>query len=240
MDSTNVNRVKSLVIGDPFDPGIPDMIVFPIGTSYIPEVTEAEKENFELTTASGLYSVGTVDASFQFSANSSSSTTYLWDTGAKVEYVNENKDHDITNLLFYNMSTGESYPLFEDTLHILSFAIHKEFEKDLILYRVVKNDYNNDSLYNAQDPIMLYASTLDGSEMIQLTNEMHQFVDYTYYEEHNKLLAKTRIDADKDSAFTKFDETNFTEIDLLNPSFGREIFPTDMKEMLYAQIGQDK
>lgn len=55
---------------------------------------------------------------------------------------------DITNLLFYDLVSGESYPLTEDSLHIISFALHKEFANPLIFYRIVKEDHNEDGLYN--------------------------------------------------------------------------------------------
>jgi hypothetical protein len=52
--------IKSLVIGDPFDCGIPDMLVFPVGTAtYAPEVTGVSKYDLSGT---GAYSLTTTDA----------------------------------------------------------------------------------------------------------------------------------------------------------------------------------
>ena len=88
----------------------------------------------------------------------------------EIEYVNKNQeDLDIRDILFYNMQTGKSYPLIEDSIHILSFALHKEFTKLMIFYRVVIEDYNKDKKYDALDHVMLYTSNLDGTNFQQIT-----------------------------------------------------------------------
>ena len=144
-------RVKSLVIGDPLDCGLLNQLMFPIGTSYRPEVIEKPKD-----LSGGVLSGTTKTTDMNFCLNT---TGTLWDSNASLEYINNNDgDFDITNILFFDISTGESYPLVgeKDTLHILSFAIHKEFENPLIFYRVVKEDYNCDSAFNSLDPVTLY------------------------------------------------------------------------------------
>jgi len=229
-DSTDtLNFTKQLVIGDPLDCGLNNQLMFPIGTSYRPEVIEPPEENDFLFN-------GLADATYSFSINSSANA---YDKLAALEYINNNgEDYDITDILFYDINSGESYPLVgeKDTLHILSFAIHKEFENPLIFYRVVKEDYHCDSLFNAFDPVMLYVSPLNGDTLIQLTPENEQFVDYFYYEEQQKILAKTRIDADGDSLFSQIDETNFLEINLNKPAMGTSLFSVDLKNQLKGKL----
>lgn len=227
-------KTKSLVIGDPLDCGLLGTLMFPIGTSYNPEVFEPPPE-----AESGTYTITSTDyigasSNMSFALNSGG----YFDKLAAVEYINnQGEDFDITNLLFYDIETGESYPLIDnDTLHIISFAIHKEFDNPLIFYRAVREDSNYDEKYNALDPVMLFASPLSGDTLIQITPDHEQFVDYFYYKENQKILAKTRIDADNDSLFTPADETNFVEVDLNNPTSGKPLFPTDLKEKLKGQI----
>lgn len=220
---------QQLVIGDPLDCGFNHQLMFPIGTSYRPEVIEPSEM------ADG-FIAGLSDVTYSFTINSSANA---YDKLADLEYINNNgEDYDITDILFYDIESGESYPLVgeQDTLHILSFAIHKEFDNPLIFYRVVKEDYHCDTLYNALDPIMLYVSPLNGDTMIQVTPEGEQFVDYFYYPEQQKILAKTRVDADRDSLFSVIDETNFVEIDLNQPSRGKPLFSTDLKEQLKGKL----
>ena len=221
--------IASLVIGDPLDCGIENKLMFPVGTSYTPNI-HGEAEEYNINTDNEGYS------QMNFSTNKSSAVSY--DRFAETEYRNDNQeDFDITNILFYDLITGTSFPLIQnDTLHILSFAIHKEFENPLIFYRVVREDINNDEKYNALDPIMLFVSPLSGDTMIQVTPNNEQFIDYFYYQETQKILAKTRIDDNGDKVFNVADETNFIEMELNSPQIGNSIFPEDLKNALKGQL----
>ncbi|NRA12815.1 MAG: hypothetical protein HRT57_12730 [Crocinitomicaceae bacterium] len=116
-----------LIIGDPLDCGLDSITLFPVGSSYVPEVIEApvdavsEVENMRISNISFAMNNGSVQ----------------YDQSARVEYINDdNENYDIRNLLFYNSNSGESYPLVLDSLHILSFAVHKEFSSPMIIYRI--------------------------------------------------------------------------------------------------------
>ncbi len=213
-----VQNPSSLIIGDPLECGIENILIFPIGTSYNAKVYDKD-----LRTTNFLY----------FSKNSSS----LNDRFAETEYVNEKEnDFDIRNILFYNLINGNSYQLVSDTIHILSFAIHKEFSKPLIFYRIVKQDLNEDKKYNSFDPVMLYVSELDGKNLKQITAVDEHFIDYNYYPKSDKILIKTILDSDKNKEFTNSDETSFVEMIISNPSFGKDVFSKSLKDSLRTQI----
>lgn len=219
---------NALIIGNPFDYGMDNILIFPVGSNYKPVVYESqESEGNEKI-------ISTDKSNLSFSLNSSAS---LYDRTAEKEYLNTDEDKfDIRNILFYDLKTGQTYPLVTDTLHILSFAMHKEFGKPLIFYRVVKNDNNNDSIYNSKDPVMLFISDMFGKNLIQITPADEQFSDYTFYKQTQTILIKTIIDSDKDRSFTNFDETNFREMKIKEPSMGREIFPKSLKDSLRTQL----
>lgn len=223
--------VQSLVIGDPLDCGIEGKLMFPIGTSYHPEVFEPSLDEAG-NAIEGLGFSGYKNMTF------TANEVAHYDRNAKQEFVNEQSDDfDITNILFYDLKSGESYPLIKnDTLHILSFAIHKEFENDLIFYRAVRKDFNYDEKYNSLDPIGLFVSPLGGDTLIQVTPDNQQFIDYFYYADTQKILAKTRIDADGDTLYSPYDETNFVEMKLSEPAFGKPLFPENLKSELKAQL----
>jgi len=82
---------------------------------------------------------------------------------------------------------------------------------------------------------MLYASDIFGNNMTRITPEDEQFVDYFYYEKTQTILAKTTIDANKDTHFTGKDETNFREMKIKTPALGREIFSKSLKDSLRLQ-----
>jgi len=219
------SKALALVIGNPFDFGLDSVIAFPVGANYNPKIISNESpEN------NGSFSSET---KLTFSKN----TTTKYDKRATTEFINSSEqDFDIRNILFYDKITGQTFPLINDTLHILSFGIHKEFKKPLVFYRVVKIDINKDNKYNSEDAVMLYTSDLRGKNFTQITPENEQFFDYFYYPETNTILIKTAIDIDKDNKFTEIDETNFREMKILDPHFGKEIFSKSLKDSLRQQI----
>ena len=225
-DKPHFKKNNALIIGNPFDYGMENILIFPVGSNYKPVVYE--NRSLEI---SGLEKSSEV---LNFSLNSG---TTLYDRTAQAEYINTDEDRfDIRNILFYDLKTNLTYPLVSDTVHILSFAMHKEFEKPLIFYRVVKNDYNKDSIYNSQDPVMLFVSDLYGKDFKQITPANEQFIDYTYYPQTQTILIKSIIDSDTNKYFTNFDETNFREMKIKEPAMAREIFTKSLKDSLRIQL----
>ena len=232
-----VEKNTALIIGDPLDCGLDSLTLFPVGASYNPVVVEPEERADEgvvedqMAFEEAQYSLRSSDVSF--TTNQAAGNTYMWDSKAQVEYTNEKQeDLDIRNLLFYNLLTGESYPLVEDSIHILSFALHKEFERPLIFFRIVKEDYNKDGRYDGSDPVMLNVSNLDGTDFTQITPQTEHFIDYNLYTQTNSILIKTAIDSNKDLTFLTDDETNFRSMSLSNPKLAENIFDDKMKDKL--------
>jgi hypothetical protein len=215
----------SLVIGNPLDCGMENMLIFPVGTNYQPDVIEKPQS------VTSVYVNGS--ATMCLTANTSN---MIYDRSAATEYVNNNENEfDIRNILFYDQKNGSTYQLLSDTMHILSFAIHKEFSNPLILYRMVKKDINKDSIYNSKDAVMLFVSDIFGKHLTKITPDEEQFVEYYYYADSQTLLAKTIINANKDTVFTTADETNFREMKIKEPAMGREIFTKSLKDSLRLQ-----
>ncbi len=219
---------KGLIIGDPLDCGLDSLTIFPVGCSYYLDVVESKDEEYA---ENKRIDKELSKSEVSFATNGTSSSYY--DRNASVEYVNVNQeDLDIRNILFYNLLTGDSYPLIEDSIHILSFALHKEFTKQMIFYRVVIDDYNKDKKYDALDHVMLYTSNLDGTNFQQITPPNEYFLDYTIYPKTNSILIKTVIDSNNDLKFLKDDETNFRSMSLAQPEKAKNIFDDTLKNKL--------
>jgi hypothetical protein len=217
-----VNNDTSLIIGDPFNIGIDNMLIFPIGTNYTPTITESDKSEH-------LINAKRITLSFV----SSTDKGLLNDRLASSEFINPNENaFNIRNILFYELKTNKSYAVLKDTAHILSFALHKEFPKPVILYRIVKKDFNQDSIYNSADPVMLFVSDLYGKNLVQLTPGDEKFIDYFFYPETNVILVKTIIDSNHDKIFSESDETNFRSVNIKEPSAAQEIFTKSLKDSL--------
>ena len=211
-----------LIIGDPLDCGLDSITLFPVGSSYVPEVIEAPIE-----------AAGEMDGLRAGSISFQMNSLVYYDKNASVEYVNDkNESYDIRNLLFYNSNTEETYPLVLDSLHILSFAVHKEFTNPMIIYRVVKEDYNEDEKYNGQDPVMLYVSDLNGMNFTPVTPPNEFYIEYTLKPKTNSILIKTAIDSNNDKKFLADDETNFRSMKLDDPKMSKNIFDESLKDKL--------
>lgn len=212
-------KPPSLIIGNPLDCGVENISFFPVGTNYSPKVYKGEEVTKVLT-----------EAVLNFSLNTRGSYN---DISAEREYINGNENEfDIRNILFYDRKSGATYPLVSDTVHILSFAIHKEFAKPMIFYRIVKKDINIDSVYNSKDPVMLFISDIFGKNMTQVTPDNEKFLEYSYYPDTQKILIKSAIDRNGDKEFASNDETNFRDMDINAPKMGREIFSNSLKDSL--------
>ena len=226
-DKIVLKKNNALIIGNPLDYGMENILIFPVGSNYKPIIYDNIESGNEKDK----------QISYKNNVSFSQNKSSFHDRSAEVEYINTDEDKfDIRNILFYDLKSGQTYPLVKDTLHILSFAMHKEFGKPLIFYRIVKNDYNKDSIFNSQDPVMLFVSDMYGKNFTQITPSDEQFVDYTYYKQTQTILLKTIIDSDKDKKFSNTDETNFSEMKIKEPSLAREIFKKSLKDSLRAQL----
>jgi hypothetical protein len=221
-DSTGV------IIGNPFSYGLSDYMIFPVGCNYSPDIFENRQlaVDFYNTNGVGAVTWTVSDANFCYATNSSAGTV-------PYGYVNPYSEfYDIRNILFFDKRTGTSRPLTNDTIHILSFAIHSDYKRPQIIYRIVKEDINHDHKYNHLDPVILYTSNLLGDSLVQLTPDSEQYAEYFYYEDTQTILIKTNMNSDNDTSFATVMETNFREVHLSTPAMGKEIFSQGLRDSL--------
>lgn len=226
IESSNI----SLVMGNPIDYGKTNLLIFPVGGNYNPEITERTNlraaENLDTFSSTNSNVIG---GSMFFSKNAST----RYDYKASDEYTNSDEESfDIRNLLFYDQQTRQSYLLALQNLHILSFSIHHEFTKPLIFYRVVKKDINKDKKFNSSDAVMFCVSDMDGKNLVEVTPQDEQFLEYFYYPKNQTILIKSSFDIDGNGRFTLADETNFREMKLTAPAPGKEIFTKALKDSI--------
>jgi hypothetical protein len=222
ISSSNSDGIKvpstALITGDPIDFYNNKMLVFPVGGMHY-ETAPADK-NSRINLKGSFFNVTSIGNAY-----------YDADVTSEYRVANEEND-EVKNLIFYNKFTKEKYLLTDSALSIISFSVHKEFKEHLIFYEIVKNDFNNDSLKNSKDAVILFISTTDGKNFVQLSPDNEKYLTYFFYPETNTLLIKSVIDTDKDKHFSDGEETRFTEIDLKNPQIGRDIFADEFKKQL--------
>jgi hypothetical protein len=242
-DEPKEEIVSQLIIGDPTSYGSDSMIVFPVGMTYVPVESvgsNADRENGykdEMATeevmneANGTYSD---QVNVRFSEGDMQMNSY----GNFKMFANEEMGSvDMRNLIFYNQFTGESLRLYDEKLHIISFSVHYEFgDKPIIMYDIVKHDYNEDSLFDRKDPVMLYISDMNGDHFTQLTPEDETYLTYFYYYQSGRLLLKVSKDGDGNKQFDPYDQTIFREVNLKKPAMGEILFGEDLINDLKEQI----
>jgi len=146
------------------------------------------------------------------------------------------------NMLFYNSLTGKTNLLRETKIRIDDFKCNilesGPVLKNSILYEIGDTDYNKDKKLNYEDPLYLFVSRIDGSELTRLSPINEDLEYYKIIPNSDKIIFKTKRDVDKDFDFDKEDQIIWYQIDLSDDETLVEILSnTDRKliEKLYFE-----
>lgn len=131
---------------------------------------------------------------------------------ASSSYYNEQPKY--WNVLFYNRLTKQSQLLSQSKVNIQNiFAIaetyeaKKKFYPGKILYELRDMDYNNDAMLNSFDPLYLFMSNNDGTELKRISPLNEDLQYFEVLKPNNELIIRTLRDSNKDSTFNHSDET---------------------------------
>lgn len=146
------------------------------------------------------------------------------------------------NILFYNSDTNETRLLTNSKMRITDFEYNIKNSgpilKDRILYEIGDTDYNQDKKFNYEDPIHLFISNIDGSDLIRISPLNEDLESYQIVPNTDKIIFRTRRDANSDLEFDKKDERIWYQIDVSEKNSLIEIIKaTDRKliEKLYFE-----
>ncbi len=139
------------------------------------------------------------------------------------------------NILFYNKETGNTNLLTDQKYNITDFETNiKEtgtFLSKSILYKIISLDNNFDEILNYQDPINLYISTNDGTNLKLLSPQKEDLQSYTLVPQSDQIIIRTLRDTNNDSLFTlQEDEQIWYKIDLQTDSVATEIIEKSLQE----------
>ena len=122
------------------------------------------------------------------------------------------------NMLFYNSLTGKTNLLTETKMRISDFKCNipksGSILRNRILFEIGDTDYNQDKILNFKDPIHLFTSNIDGSELTRLSPINENLEYYKIIPNSNKIIFKTKRDEDRDFDFDKEDQIIRYQIDL--------------------------
>jgi hypothetical protein len=240
-------KVSALIIGEPIDYENSALMIFPVGNYngshvfYDDKLGTAEfrysNVNFFHVYDKTVNGMVTKEYSNYSNDNYSVSPTSTGETSDANSTRDEDQaTTDVRNLIFYNRKTGEKYKLNEAGLHITNFSFHSEFKKELIMYKIIQSDYNNDSVHNNADGVVLFISDKDGKNFLQVSPDSAQYIDYKYYDDTNMLLVRSLRDSNHDHRFDMNDEFLYTKVDLVKPGKGTELFDKSFTDNLRAMV----
>lgn len=116
------------------------------------------------------------------------------------------------NVLFYDKSTGANRLLTKDKtritqIHINRSQIESETMKSLILYELTQIDYNMDGRLNNSDPEFLFASDLNGEQLVQISPKNEDLKHFEVLPNSKQIILRTIRDTKQDSLFNSEDES---------------------------------
>ncbi|MFD2564997.1 hypothetical protein [Aquimarina rubra] len=140
------------------------------------------------------------------------------------------------NILFYNNINGETSLLTNSKVRISDFRCNIKNSgpilKDRILYRIGDTDYNKDKRFNFEDPIHLFVSNIDGSELTRLSPLNEDLETYQIIPNTDKIIFRTTRDVDSDLDFDNEDELIWYQIDLSKENSLKEIVKTSDRKLI--------
>ncbi|MDH5597857.1 MAG: hypothetical protein OEY34_01965 [Cyclobacteriaceae bacterium] len=163
------------------------------------------------------------------------STDYMllpveWDNNGKVDQLKVYGNNRNQNIFFYNPITEEKRFLFEGSKQIINRfegyltqrryapdTTKKPLNKDYLYYSVVNFDYNSDNTLDAKDPVNLYQSKYDGTELSLLHPKELNLLRYEYIKKYNIILCVLERDDNNDKKYDNNDSEILYKIDLSNP-----------------------
>jgi hypothetical protein len=218
-DSTAVNNDKKnqqiLVYGDYMDLDSTDYLLIPLGMKTI----DSKEEKGGL--------------------RSKSSSEYLESDARgfsryKYNFYSLNFGN-CNNIIFYNKKNDETHLMLQHPAIVSQFYF-PYYDKDyiaekfyFILLGIREDDTNLDGYINSDDAEKVYIADLSGKNMIQISPNQTQLVDWFIDVTTNNILMKVRFDSNKDRKFDYYDEIEILKTSIDSPTEGKKIIGTEIK-----------
>jgi hypothetical protein len=139
------------------------------------------------------------------------------------------------NIIAYNFQTDTYRKIFDNDTFIeslrndnYSYVIRttgiKNITRKWIFLLVKPKDTNNSGRIDEKDPSVLFAVSLDGQTLKQLTDETENVVSFDNFDKQGFLLIKIQRDSNNDKSFKSEDkEFYFKKLSLMDLNLGKGI-----------------
>lgn len=150
------------------------------------------------------------------------------------------------NIIFYNKKTEDSYLLLQKPAVISEFyfpyysAEYKAKKYWFLLFGIHEKDTNGDGYINDEDAEAVYISNLSGQNMILISPENSQLIDWYIDEATNNILMKVRIDSNNNKKYDPTDDIEILKTAISAPAQGQPIIGDDIKNDIKKILKQIK
>lgn len=170
-----------------------------------------------------------------------SSSTLIIPTRYNEMFSSENKisfwgDY-YANLIFYNFIDDTYHKIFAEDTFIKAFHSSNSYgyraapsdkfsniTAKWVLFLVKNKDTNGNGRIDENDPTFLYASSPDGKQLKQLTDETQNVLSWDFFTKQGFVLVKIQYDSVKDGSFRNNDkDVVYKKVSLDDLSVGRGI-----------------
>jgi hypothetical protein len=139
------------------------------------------------------------------------------------------------NLVVYNFQQDSYKKLFAKDTYITGFHVNSYYDRHIpggnenltnkwVFMTVKHSDYNESGRVDSKDPAILFACTLKGDSLKQITDVRENVVSFQIHEKQGFALLRLQRDSDGDGYFKEEDkEFYFRKISLTDLSLGKPI-----------------
>ncbi|OUL35358.1 hypothetical protein [Nostoc sp. 106C] len=151
------------------------------------------------------------------------------------------KEYKLYNFIFYHKQDGATHVLLNKKAIINSFdfletKLAGKTPTRFWLYKILEQDTNVDKKINFEDAILGYLSDLSGKNLVQVTPNNTQILNWVIVPSQNALFLKIIKDSNNDKKFTELDKTNFVRVNLDKPAMGTEIISESIEQEIKSYI----
>ena len=124
---------------------------------------------------------------------------------------------DLHNLKFQKIDSENLTTLTKQNIRIKSITFLRDIfdntNKQILVYRILDKDSNQDNKLDDNDINTLYISNIDGTNFTKLTAEFQELIDWKVIGIMNRLYFRSIEDTNKNGEFDKEDKVHYQYID---------------------------
>ncbi|HRG53113.1 MAG TPA: hypothetical protein PLL00_09775 [Bacteroidia bacterium] len=230
IENAKDRKEKILVYGDYKDLDSTDYMLIPLGMKTL----ESQKRNNSKTSA-----ITGTSASSEIEENPEGNQNYKYN-------FHSISFEDCNNIIFYNKKTEETHLLLQKPAIISEFYFpfpnkaYKGKKYSFLLLGVREDDTNADGYINDEDAEKIYTADLSGANMIQISPDNTQLVDWYIDSTTNNILLKVRFDNNKDQKFNYYDDVDILKTQIGNFSKAQPIINPEIKKNIEGILNKIK